>query len=167
MSESNPIILGAESIRAELDESPETHDLNSAQVKRILALDNTDLMLAINAEVDDDFWSQFDDVRARAITRLADDPLVNVIFLSGDDYETAVDAANDHGGSTDAVVAYLAQWDYGDENDGAAEVNGHTQLAELERLPQQLHEADHGGLHYWLGIDHGLRHYSLYRRPLS
>lgn len=164
MSESNPIVLGAESIRAELDESPETHDLNSAQVKRILALDNTDLMLAINAEVDDDFWAQFDDVRARAISQLADDPLVNIIFLSGDDYEAAVDAANDHGGSTDAVVAYLAQWDYGEENDGAAEVNGHTQL---ERLPQQLHEVDHGGLHYWLGIDHGLSHYCLYRRPLS
>ncbi|WP_026820023.1 hypothetical protein [Arthrobacter castelli] len=94
------------------------------------------------------------------------EPLVDIIHLQGDDYETAVDAANDQGGSTEAVVAYLAQFDYGDETDSVAEINGHTKFVELERLQHQLHEADHGGLHYWLQVDHGLRFYGLYRRPL-
>lgn len=95
------------------------------------------------------------------------DPLVCVIFMQGQDYEDAVDAANEHGGSTEAVVTHLAQWDYGTENDGAAEVNGHTELTELRRLPHQVHEVDHGGLHYWLQLDHHLGIYGLYRRPLN
>lgn len=96
-----------------------------------------------------------------------DDDLVCIVHLTGDDYESAVDAANERGGSTKTVVAHLAQWDYGDETDGASEVNGRDALAELEALPHQLHEVDHGGLHYWLQIDHGLRFYALYRRPLG
>lgn len=174
---SNPITLGAASVRSELHEAPDSHDLTTAQAEHLEALSDDEIDDAVQSAADDYFWDAYYSVRRDAIARLARDhkdaldplgnDLVPIVHLSGDDYEHAVDAANDNGGSTDAVVAYLAQWDYGEENDGAAEVNGHTQLAELERLPQQLHEVDHGGLHYWLGIAHGLRHYSLYRRPLS
>lgn len=101
------------------------------------------------------------------MTRMTGDPLVSVVHLSGDDYETAVDVANDQGGSTSAVVEYLSRWDHGDETDAAAEINGHTDRSALESWNHQLHEVDHGGLHYWLVIDHGLRFYALYRRPLS
>lgn len=95
------------------------------------------------------------------------DILVCIVFMQGQDYEEAVDAANERGGSTDAVVAHLAQWDYGTENDGAAEVNGHTRLKTLRHQIHQIHEVDHGGLHYWLQIDHHLGIYGLYRRPLD
>lgn len=95
-----------------------------------------------------------------------DDPLVCVIFMQGQDYEDTVDAANERSGSTEAVVAHLVQWDYGTENDDAAEVNGHTELTKLHRLRHQVHEVDHQGLHYWLQLDHHLNFYGLYRRPL-
>jgi hypothetical protein len=167
MPEPQPIILGAESLRAEIHEAPDVHGLTPAQVARIEALGDEQIDAAIHSAVDDDFWAQYDDVRARAIARLARDPLVSIVHLSGDDYETAVDAANDQGGSTDAVVGYLSRWDDGDETDAAAEVNGHADLSELESWGHQLHEVDHGGLHYWLVLDHGLRFYALYRRPLG
>lgn len=164
----HPIVLGAESLRAELDEAPDVHDLTPAQAERIAARwTDEEIDAAIRAEADDDFWAQYDAVRARAISRLATDPLVCIVHLDGDDYEQAVDAANDQGGSVDAVAGYLAQWDYGRENDDASFVNGRTELADLENLPHQLHETEHGGLHYWLQIDHGLRFYALYRRPLD
>lgn len=95
-------------------------------------------------------------------------PLVLIVHLEGDNYERAVDAANDLGGSTSAVVEYLSRWDYGDENDTAAPYNGGlTTLSELEGLPHQLHPVAFGGLDYWLQLDHGLRFYALYRAPLA
>lgn len=166
MSDS-PIVLSAESVRAELAEAPDAHDLTPAQIERIAALLDADIDAAIHAVVDDFFWDAYDSVRRDAIARLASDPLVLIVFMQGQDYEDAVDAVNDRGGSTKAVVEYLAQWDYGEENDSASEVNGRTDLAELERLPHQLHEVDHGGLHYWLEIDHRLGFYGLFRRPLQ
>ena len=105
--------------------------------------------------------------RLSPITADSDTALVCIVHLDGDDYESAVDAANDAGGSTQAVAEYLAQSDYGDENDGAAEVNGHTQLADLRNGPHQLHEVDLGSTHYWLNLDHGLCFYALYRRPMG
>lgn len=174
----NPIVLGAESVRAELadDEAPDAHDLTEKQAEFLARLTDEEIDRAVNAEADDYFWAAYDDVRSRAIASLvADhqvalaplgDDLVNIVHLSGDDYENAVDEANANGGSIEAVVAYLARWDYGRESDGAAQSNGLTALAELERLPYQLHEVDLHGLHYWLQLDHGLRFYALYRRPL-
>lgn len=123
-------------------------------------VDHPDLCLERSAETGEDgppLWER----------PIEQDKLVNIVDLGGEDYERAVDAANERGGSVDAVIAYLAQWDYGDENDNAAEVNGYTDLAELGSLRHQLHEGDHGGLHYWLVLDHGLGFYSLYRRPLG
>src|SRR5699024_1898748 len=133
-----------ESVREEVHEAPESHDLTPSQAERIQNLSDEDIVAAINAEVDDHFWAAYDDVRRRTISRLAGDPLVCVVFLQGQDYEDAVDAANNLGGSTEAVVAHLSQWDYGDENDAAAEVNGYTERTDLERLRHQLHEVDHG-----------------------
>lgn len=95
------------------------------------------------------------------------DPLICIMFCQDDSYNEVVDAANDAGGSTHAVVAHLAQGDYGEENDSAARINGYTQREELERGPHQIHEVEHGGLHYWLQLDHHIGIYGLYRRPLS
>jgi len=98
----------------------------------------------------------------------ADHVLVRIIDLEGDDYEQAVDAANDLGGSTAAVVEYLAHWDFGDENDNAAPYNGClTSLRALQACPHQLHQVTYDNLDYWLQIDHGLRFYALYRAPLA
>lgn len=163
----NPIVLGAESVRAELAEARDAHNLTKAQAERIAALPDAEIDAAIHDVVDDSFWEVYDSMRHDAITRLAFDPLVLIVFIQGQGYEDAVDAANDSGGSTEAVVEHLAQWDYGEENDSASEVNGRTELTELERLPHQLHEVDHGGLHYWLEVDHRLGFYGLYRRPLQ
>lgn len=163
----NPIILGADAVRSELTEAPEAHDLTRAQAERVKALTDDEINTAIHSALDDYFYDAYDSVRRNAIAALAKDPLVCVVFLQGQDYNDAVDAANETGGSTEAVVKHLAQWDFGDETDGAATVNGHTDLTELEHLPHQLHEVDHGGLHYWLQLDHRLGIYGLYRRPLS
>lgn len=163
----SPIILGAESLRAELHEAPEAHGLTHTQADRILALGDDELNGAIRSAVDDDFWAAFNSVRRDAISQLSYDPLVCVIFLQGQNYEDAVDAAKVLGGSTEAVVQHLAGWDYGEETDGAASVNGHTELIELENQPHQLHEVDHDGIHYWLQLDHQLGIYGLYRRPLT
>lgn len=161
------IRLDAASLRAEIAESPQTHDLTPVQVARIQALSDEQLNLALANSADDDFWTAYDAVREQAIAALAATPLVSIVYAAGDDYERAVDAANDNGGSIDAVAAYLAQWDFGKEQDDAAEVNGHTDLAQLERLPHQLHEATVRGQHYWISLDHGLRFYALYRQPLG
>lgn len=107
------------------------------------------------------------DAHATHTDESADVELVTIIHLSNDEYEAAVDAANDQGGSTEAVVAYLAQWDYGDENDGASSVMGMRSLAETQRLPHQLHPVTYGGLEYWLQLDHQLRFYTLYRAALE
>lgn len=94
--------------------------------------------------------------------------LILVTHQSGDDYEEIVDAANAAGGSINAVVEHLARWDYGAETDAdSASFHGTTTLAELQALAHQLHEGDHGGLHYWLLLDHHLRFYALYRQPLA
>lgn len=162
-----PLTLGADSVRTEVADAPDAHDLTPAQAGRIAALGDDAINQAVRQATDDVFWEIYDDVRRSAIAELAKVPLTHVITLDGDDYETAVDAANAGGGSTEAIVAYLSGWDYGAETDSDSEVNGNVDLADLERWRHQLHEADHGGLHYWLVLDHGLRCYSLYRKPLG
>lgn len=93
------------------------------------------------------------------------DPLVCITFQTGDDYEIVVDEANARGGSVDAVIEFLTNWDFGDEDDNAATIMGHTERVDLEK--QTYHEGDYGNLHYWLIADHGMRHYALYRRRLD
>lgn len=168
-TDSNAIVLGADAIRAEVTEAADVHNLTSTQVEHITNdLTDEEIETAINTEVDDDFWTEYDDVRSRVIAQLASDPLICIISLDGDDYEHAVDEANAAGGSTEAVVAHLSKWDYGEENDSAADaLSDHTELDELETLPHQLHEVDHDETRYWVLIDHGLRFYALYRRPMN
>ena len=88
-------------------------------------------------------------------------PWVSIVFLDGDDYETAMDETNDAGGSITALADYLAQWDYGDETDMAH--TGDFAPGSLDTL----HEAPSGGLDYVLSINHRLGYVSLNRRPLS
>lgn len=89
-------------------------------------------------------------------------PWVSVVFVDGDDYEAAVDAANDNGGSTDAVAEYLSQWDYGDETDMAQ-----TRDCAPWGNADILHSVNVGGLDYVLSINHHVGYYGLNRRPLA
>lgn len=167
MPANSGINLDAAAIRAELLESPETHDLSTSQVARINALSDEQLNLVLADKAGNSFWAEYDDVRNRAIATLANAPLVCVTFQQGDDYETAVDAANNDGGSIEAVARHLAQWDYGSETDEAAAFNGYVDLSTLEALPHQLHEIEIDNTTYWISLDHGLRFYGLYRQPLE
>lgn len=65
-------MLDAESVRAELEEAPEAHGFTTQSAELISRADDEEILAAINMEVDDEFWSQYDDVRRRAITRLAE-----------------------------------------------------------------------------------------------
>lgn len=66
------IVLDAESVRAELEEAPEAHGFTAQNAELVSKVDDEQILAAINIEVDDEFWSQYDDVRRRAITRLAE-----------------------------------------------------------------------------------------------
>lgn len=68
---SRGIILDSESIRAELAESPGTHDLSAEQVETIAKMTDDELNVAIDQSVDDAFWEMYDIVRREAIGRLA------------------------------------------------------------------------------------------------
>lgn len=167
MPDVDPVVIGAVSVRAEIAEAPDAHDLTPTQAARIDALSDSQINAAVRAQLDDSFWEVYDSIRSSAIAHLRRCPLVHIVTLNDEEYERAVDAANDEGGSVQAVAKHLAKWDYGDENDGAASVNGYTNLSDLEAGPHQIHTVDIGDLHYWLVIDHGLRFYALYRRPIN
>lgn len=85
--------------------------------------------------------------------------LVRIVTLEGDEFDEVAALP------ADELTAHLAQWDYGMENDGAATINGYDTIDEAERFGAQT--AAHGGLEYWLAVDHGLRMCSLLRRPLT
>ncbi len=89
-------------------------------------------------------------------------PWVDIVFVDGDDYDAAVDAANDAGGSIDAVAEYLSQWDYGTETDDA-----HTRDTAPWGAADTLHPVTVDGLDYVLTVNHRIGYYSLNRRPLS
>jgi len=91
-----------------------------------------------------------------------DGPWVSIVFVDGDDYEAAVDAANDDGGSVEAVAAYLSQWDYGDETDAAQ-----TRDSAPWGSADTLHTVTAGGTAYVLSVNHSMGYYALQRRPLS
>lgn len=92
--------------------------------------------------------------------------LVRIVDLSGQNYEDAVDAIDDMGGSTGAAVKHLSQWDFGQETDNdAAVIDNYTSRNHVENLAH--HREEHNSISYWLIADHSLRHYALYRRPLG
>ena len=66
----SPISLGAESVRAELQEAPEAHGLDAAEAAALQALNDDDINAAVQESAGDAFWEQYDAVRRRAIARL-------------------------------------------------------------------------------------------------
>ena len=85
--------------------------------------------------------------------------LVQIITLDGDEFDEVAELPEAE------LAAHLSQWDYGDENDGAATINGYIPIAEAEKFGAQT--TTYGGLTYWLTVDHGLRMCSLLRLPLT
>jgi hypothetical protein len=70
-STSRGLVLDSESIRAELTESPESHDLSPEQVAAISQLSDDELNVALHEEADDTFWAAYDELRRNAILQLA------------------------------------------------------------------------------------------------
>lgn len=65
------IQLNAESVRAELWEAPDAHDIDTAEtLDRITSLSDDAINAAIEASANDHFWEQYDAVRRSAISRL-------------------------------------------------------------------------------------------------
>lgn len=89
-------------------------------------------------------------------------PWVDVVFADGEDYDACMDDANNNGGSTEAVAAHLAQWDYGTETDDA-----HTRDAAPWGKADTLHAVTVDGQDYVLAVNHPLGYVSLNRRPLA
>jgi hypothetical protein len=88
-----------------------------------------------------------------------DTQLVEIISLNGDEFDSALEL------HADDLAAYLAQWDYGDENDMAAPINGYTSVSDAERFGAEI--ISHDNLQYWLTIDRNFGMCSLMRRPLT
>lgn len=86
-------------------------------------------------------------------------PVELVAKVTGEAYERAVDDANAHGGSTQAVAEHLLS--LGQDRSPASV---RTTVADLEDSTRQLHGVEHKGARYWLQIDHHERVYTLYRR---
>lgn len=66
----NPITLGADSVRAELREAPDSHDLTEAQAQQIAGLSDNEIHNALHSCIDDHFWAAYDNVRREAIAQL-------------------------------------------------------------------------------------------------
>lgn len=93
------------------------------------------------------------------ITGTANEQLVQIITLRDDEFTEVSEYQEGQ------LAAHLSQWDYGDENDQAATINGYVSISEAERFgAQTLH---HGGIEYWITVDHDLRMCSLLRRPID
>lgn len=88
-----------------------------------------------------------------------EDRLVRIVTLQGDEFDEVV------GMPDEQLTEHLARWDYGDENDGAATVNGYVSVAEAKRFGAET--TQHDGIEYWRSVDHDLRMCSLLRRPLT
>jgi hypothetical protein len=88
-------------------------------------------------------------------------PWVDVGFHDGDSYDQAM-AASDDGWDIDKLAEYLAQWDFGDETDGA-----HTRDEAPWGEGDRVYEVEIGGLDYILTTNHHFGYVSLNRRPLK
>lgn len=89
-------------------------------------------------------------------------PWTTIVFLQDDEYEDMIDAANDMGGSVDACIEYMAQWDYGTENDDAR-----TDDAPQWGSSDTLHTGTYGGIEYVYAVNHHYGYASLNRRPVG
>lgn len=67
------ICLDAASLRAEIAEAPESHDLDPEQAAAICDMDDHIIGQAIDASLTDDFYDQYDSVRRDAIAGLRND----------------------------------------------------------------------------------------------
>lgn len=95
------------------------------------------------------------------LTQIAPDKAVlRAVTVQGTDYEHAVDAANDHGGSTAAVVEHLLARTSGSE---PVRDEDYLHVDDLATAPHQLHAVIHDGVQYWLHINHQQHLYTLYR----
>ncbi|MFI9629270.1 hypothetical protein [Streptomyces sp. NPDC052042] len=65
------IHIDAESVRAELEDAPESHDLTRVNAELIANLDDDEINRAIRESADDNFWAAYDELRRNAIARLA------------------------------------------------------------------------------------------------
>lgn len=92
-------------------------------------------------------------------TAITDERLVRIITLDGDEFDevSARPVAK--------LAEHLSLWDYGDENDQAATINGYVSVTEAERFG--ANPVTHGGIEYWIAVDNDLRMCSLLRRPLN
>jgi hypothetical protein len=89
--------------------------------------------------------------------------LVLITRHSGDDFEEAFKILEQ--GSIDAVVGYLAQWDFGEDTEAASAYAGTITLSQLKHQRHYCHIAVHAGALYWFQYDPGLRFCALYRLP--
>lgn len=67
------INIDADSVRSELEEAPEAHNLSLSEAEFIQRLSDEEINRAITDEADDHFWAQHDAIRRRAIATLARD----------------------------------------------------------------------------------------------
>lgn len=66
-----PWMVGADSVRAEVEEAPGVHGLEAEVAAAIVAMDDKELNDAVHAAVNDYHWSAHDDLRGTAIAALA------------------------------------------------------------------------------------------------
>lgn len=65
------ISLDALSVRSEIEEAAEHHDLDEVTAEKIAQLSDEEINAAINIAVDDEFWAAYDHARSVAIATLA------------------------------------------------------------------------------------------------
>lgn len=65
------ISLDALSVRSEIEEAADQHDLDETTAEKISQLSDEEINAAINIAVDDEFWAAYDNVRSIAISTLA------------------------------------------------------------------------------------------------
>lgn len=83
------------------------------------------------------------------------DQWVDVVFMTGDDYNEVADMG------IDEMVEHMAQWDQGRETDFA-----HTRDAAPWGSADRTYQVHHGGIDYTLAVNHPEGYASLNRRPL-
>ena len=84
------------------------------------------------------------------------DQWVDVVFMTGDDYNTVADMG------IVEMAEHMAQWDSGEETDFA-----HTREEAPWGSADRLYEVALGGLDYVLAVNHPEGYASLNRRPLA
>lgn len=86
----------------------------------------------------------------------ADGQWVDVVFIQDGEYDEIADMG------IQEMAEYLAQWEYGDQTDGAFTCEGPQWGSSDREYPVTV-----GGLDYVLAVNHPLGYASLNRRPLT